>query len=186
MELLGSLGDAADLGLSIGSSISKVIPTHRQCTIELKNQSSKYTLCNPRVYMGSGRCTVPLPPSIQPDSSGEALFAKTPNTARGSVGMFTYDLKDNSTKQCSKKIAVLFKVPFDMKLNSVEYAVGELDVSQECNRDLYREISKKTNITLVSGKAKGPSLKHESENVTILATMSKCNTAVIKVQVSDS
>ncbi|KAI9546150.1 hypothetical protein NQZ68_029385 [Dissostichus eleginoides] len=183
MELLSEVADFAD---SIESSIAKITPTHRQCTIELKNQSSKYTLCNPRVYMDSGRCTVPLPPSIQPDSSGEAVFVKTPNAARGSVGMFTYDLVDNSTKQCSKKIAVLFKVPFDMKLNSVGYAVGELDVSKECNRDLYREISKKENMTLVSGKAKGPSLKHESENVTVLATMSKCNTAIIKVQVCDS
>ncbi|XP_034076682.1 DELTA-sagatoxin-Srs1a-like [Gymnodraco acuticeps] len=183
MELLSEL---AELGDSIESSIVKITPTHRQCTIELKNQSSKYTLGNPRVYMDSGRCTVPLAPSIKPDSSGEAVFVKTPNTARGAVGMFTYDLIDNSTKQCSKKIAVLYKVPFDMKLNSVGYAVGELDVSKECNRDLYREISKQKNMTLVSGKAKGPSLKHESENVTVLATMSKCNTAVIKVQVSDS
>uniref|UniRef100_A0A8P4JX45 Uncharacterized protein n=1 Tax=Dicentrarchus labrax TaxID=13489 RepID=A0A8P4JX45_DICLA len=169
----------------VGESIAKIIPTQRKCTVEIANESSSYSLCNPRVHIESGRCTVPLPPSIQPNSTGEALFAKTPNTAQGSVGILTYDLLNNTTKTSSNKMAVLYQVPFNLKLKSKMYAVGIFDISTECNRDLFREMSKNTNTTFVRGKAKGPSLTHKSQNVTIMAAMSNCHEPVMKVQVSD-
>ncbi|XP_069033799.1 DELTA-thalatoxin-Avl1a-like [Embiotoca jacksoni] len=173
-------------GLSLASSIAKTIPTHRQCTVQLTNESSRYTLSNPRVYMDSGRCTVPLPPAIRPSSTGEALFTKTPNTARGSVGVFTYDLFNNDAKASSEKLAVLYLVPFDLNLKSIVYAVGVFGVGTECNRQLLREMSNNTSAAFVRGKAKAGGLTHSNETVTILAMMSDCPTSVIKLQVSDS
>lgn len=139
-----------------------------------------------RMYTTSGRCTVPLPPEIQLSTSGEALFAKTPYTARGSHGIVTYDLVHNSTGTATEQMAVMFKVPFDLNLKSNAYAVGVFDVSTECDHDLYREMSKKMETTFVRGKAKGPHLTYESQDVTIVATMSNCYQPVMKVHVSDN
>lgn len=139
------------------------------------------------VYIKSGRCNVPLTPSIKPaGGTGEALFVKIPNTAGGSVGIFTYNLLDISTTNSSKKMAVLFKVPFNRKQTPNMYAVGIFDISKECNQSLFNEMSKDTNATFVRGKAKDPGLTHISQNVTIMATMSDCYEPVLKVQMSDN
>lgn len=136
--------------------------------------------------MKSGQCSVPLPPSIGPAKSGEALFIRTPNKANGSVGICTYNLLGISTQNSSGKLAVLFKVPFNQKRTPSTYAVGIVDASKECNLDLFDEMSKGTNATFVRGQAKGPSLTHVSQNVTITATMSDNNEAVMKVELSDN
>lgn len=139
-----------------------------------------------RLHIKSGRSSIPLPPSIQPTTTGEALFSRVPNKAGGAAGIFTYDLLDISTKTSSKKIAVLFKVPFNLKQTLNTYAVGVLDISEECNQELFNEMSKSSNATFVRGPAKGPSLSHTGQNVTIMATMSNCHESVIKVELSDT
>ncbi|XP_070779344.1 DELTA-alicitoxin-Pse1b-like [Enoplosus armatus] len=185
MEIVNLVTGILQAVHSIGSVIVQASPTHRQCDVEITNACSKYTLCNPRMYTTSGRCPVPLSPNIEPSSSGNAVFAKTPYTARGSVGIFTYDLLNNQTKETVERMAVMFKVPFDLNLKSNVYAVGVFDVGKECNRDLFREMSKNTETTFVRGKAKGPKLSHKSQNVTIAATMSDHYTPVMKVHLSD-
>lgn len=117
---------------------------------------------------------------------GEALFNKVPNTAGGAAGVFTYDLLDISTKTSSKKMAVLFKVPFNPKQTPNTYAVGVLDISKECNQELFNEMSKSSNAAFVRGPAKGPNLTHKGQNVTIMATMSNCHESVIKVELTDA
>ncbi|XP_070703500.1 DELTA-thalatoxin-Avl1a-like [Pempheris klunzingeri] len=186
LERTGSGLEVTGNVLSLGKDIAKVLPTHRQCTVYISNECSKHTLCNPRVHTESGRCFIPLPPTIKPSATGDALFSKTANTARGSVGVFTYDLLNNSTKESTEKIAVMFKVPFDLNLKSTQYALGLFGISTECDRDLFREMSKNTNTTFIRGKAKGPSLTHTNDTVTMVATMSDCYQPVIRLQVSDN
>ncbi|XP_031174337.1 DELTA-sagatoxin-Srs1a-like isoform X2 [Sander lucioperca] len=160
--------------------------TWRQCSIDITNECSTYYFGNPCVYMESGVCTEPLPPLINSNSTGSALFTKTGHTARGAVGVFTYELIKKSTKNTSWKIAVMFSVPYDYDLYFNLYAVGIFDESQACNKDLYQLMYYESNDKFVRGKATGPSLTHTDGQVTIMATMSDSTKSVMKVVVKDN
>ncbi|XP_039679662.1 bryoporin-like [Perca fluviatilis] len=163
--------------ISVGDDTTGRI-TWRQCYITVINYSSEDTLCNPCQYTQSGRCTQIPPPQIGPQSSGSALFTKTPYTARGSVGVMTYDLQDST-----EKIAVMFSVPYDYSMFSNVYAVGIFDKSQKCNYDLYYKMYYDPPTTFVRGEAKGPSLTYKGDQVTIVATMADLYETVINVEV---
>ncbi|KAF3700644.1 DELTA-sagatoxin-Srs1a [Channa argus] len=175
------VGVAAEAG-TISASVTL---THRQCTIEIENKSCDYTLMNPRNYTYSGSCKKPLPATISVSSSGTGLFIKPPNTACGSVGVFTYDLYQNSTKQNRGKMAVMFSNPFDFNLYSNWFAVGVFDMNKQCDYDLYNEMYYNEVNGFVRSEAKCGSLTYTSEGVTIRATMSDSYQPVIKVQLSD-
>ncbi|XP_033501544.1 uncharacterized protein LOC117268903 [Epinephelus lanceolatus] len=157
-----------------------LLPTHCQCSIEITNKSSNYTLCNP-----SGYCAKPLPPSIDPTSSGNALFTKTANAARGAVGVFTYDLLDKSTKESTEKIAVMFSVPYDYNLYSNWYALGIFEKSKECDHNLYYHMYNNTDHTFVRKKA-GLSVSHRKDRVAIMTSMADSYQPVMKIEVKDN
>lgn len=83
-------------------------------------------------------------------------------------------------------MAVLFKVPFNRKQKPNMYAVGIFDISKDCDSDLFNEMSNNKTSTFVRGNAKGPSLTHKGQNVTIEGTMSDSYESVLKLQVSDN
>lgn len=84
-------------------------------------------------------------------------------------------------KQTSERLAVFFKVPYDLNIRKNEYAVGLLDVVRECDKNLYKHMATNTDLTVVRGQAKGPSLTFTGKDVTIRATMSENHAPVIKV-----
>lgn len=169
--------------VGIGQAIAGALPTHRQCDIEVMNECTTFTLCNPRTFTSSGSCATPLPPTVAPLKSGNAVFQKTPHTARGAVGVFTYDLLNMGRNQTAEKIAVMFSVPYDFNVHSNWYAVGVFNKSKQCDSDLYCEMYNKKDITFVRGKASGGVLTFEGKQVTIMATMSDAYQPVMKVQV---
>uniref|UniRef100_A0A3B5R3K3 Uncharacterized protein n=1 Tax=Xiphophorus maculatus TaxID=8083 RepID=A0A3B5R3K3_XIPMA len=164
-------------------AIRGTLKTVRQCKIDVTNNSSRYVLHNPRTYTLGGAYADPLSPRIKPSSSGAAVVSKTLYTGRGFSGVFTYDLLDSSTRQPSERLAVFFKVPYDLNIRKNEYAVGLLDVARECDENLYKHMA--TDLTVVRGQAKGPSLTFTGKDVTIRATMSENHAPVIKVDLDD-
>ncbi|XP_028990723.1 uncharacterized protein LOC114846102 [Betta splendens] len=158
----------------------------RQCTIEIQNKCSVYILCNPHVYTVSGFCEKPLAPTLSPSESGSSLFIKTPHSARGSVGVFTYDLQNTTTKTFGGRIAVMFSVPYDYNLYSNWYGVGVFGLDRQCGQLLFDQMYNDTETSFVRGKAKMPSLTYKGSNVIIRATMSDSYQPVMKVQVCDN
>ncbi|KAF1380172.1 hypothetical protein PFLUV_G00184000 [Perca fluviatilis] len=160
--------------------------TYRECTIEIENKCPEFTLCNPQLYTKSGFCKSPLPPTLGPSESGKAQFNKTSFSARGAVGVFTYDIQNKSKEECLEKVAVMFSVPYDYIMYSNTYAVGVFDNNRKGDESLFEEMC---NVTypqsgFVRGKAKdSQSLTHKGERVTVRATMSDSATSVVKVQV---
>ncbi|XP_028454814.1 DELTA-thalatoxin-Avl1a [Perca flavescens] len=160
--------------------------TYRECTIEIENKCPEFTLCNPQLYTKSGFCKSPLPPTLGPSESGKAQFNKTSFSARGAVGVFTYDIQNESKEECLEKVAVMFSVPYDYIMYSNMYAVGAFDNNRKGDEILFEEMCNNTNPQsgFVRGKAKdSQSLTHKGEHVTVRATMSNSATSVVKVQV---
>ncbi|KAK7939338.1 hypothetical protein WMY93_002664 [Mugilogobius chulae] len=186
MELAGAILDitsfAIDTGVTTGKIAVAAAPLKRQCHVEISNESKCYSLCNPSLHTRSGFSAEPLPPKIDPLGLGEALFVKAPVVARGAVGVFTYDLLNNSTRCYEGKIAVMYKVPFDLNINRIEYAIGVFASGTECNKQLFRQMSQNTGKNFIKGKAKNTSLTYSGEFLTIRATMSTNYTPAMKIQ----
>ncbi|KAF3700645.1 DELTA-actitoxin-Afr1a [Channa argus] len=179
------VSEVVDVATGLGTTIASLAPTHRQCTIEIENKSD-HMLMSPRIYTVSGSSEKSLPPTISVSSSGSALFAKTPHTACGSVGVFTYDLYQNSTKQNRGKMAVMFSNPYDFNMHSNWFAVGVFDMNKQCDCNLYNEMYYNEEKGFVRGEAKFGSLTYTSHGVTIRATMSDSYQPVINLQLSDN
>ncbi|MEQ2211179.1 hypothetical protein XENOCAPTIV_000645 [Xenoophorus captivus] len=185
MEIMEAISLGADLlqtTFDVTRAINKLSP-RRQCSIHITNFSDRYTLENPSFFLNNGSCLTDLPPTIQPSSSGEAVFTKTLNVIKSCAGIFTYDLLNNT--MFSEKAAVSFVVPFDLNRKSIIYGVGIFDNSKDCSEDCFNDMLNTTNTIFAWGKARGPILKHESQNVTILAIMSDCNTSVMKLEINE-
>uniref|UniRef100_A0A3B5AQ38 Uncharacterized protein n=1 Tax=Stegastes partitus TaxID=144197 RepID=A0A3B5AQ38_9TELE len=154
MEFVSLALDITQTALAVCEVAASASPTDRQS-------------CLP-----SWCCVYPLRPRIDPSSFGYMAFAKIPRAACGCAGIFTYELLSSSTRTSTEQIAVMFKVPFDQNLKSNAYAVGVFDISKECNRYLFQDMTKGLDTTFIRGKAKVPVLIHRSRQVTIMAAIS--------------
>ncbi|XP_041941884.1 DELTA-thalatoxin-Avl1a-like [Alosa sapidissima] len=154
----------------------------RQCSVNIEN-TSMFTLCNVMSYSNSGFCDVPLPPRLSPSENGSAVYRKTPNTARGAVAVFTYDICWKCEDQAIEKIAVMFSNPYDFASGSNWYAVGVFRKETVCDYALYNEMYNKVQNRFVRGKASQGSLTYSGSSVTISANMSDSYKPVLKVNV---
>ena len=136
------------------------------------------------MYIKSGSCATHLPPTLAPGATGKALFIKTPDSATGCVGVFTYDLQNKDTNQIVEKIAVLFSAPYNRNFYHNLYTLGVFAQSTECDNDLYNLMYYDNDTRLSRQHEDGFSLPYVGVNITIKATMSNAHKSVIKVQVS--
>uniref|UniRef100_A0A672G295 Uncharacterized protein n=1 Tax=Salarias fasciatus TaxID=181472 RepID=A0A672G295_SALFA len=160
--------------------------THRQCNITITNGCRRYYLSTPRWYTDSGFCDTPFPPTIPSNDNGFAVFKKTPDTARGAVGVIVYDVKHNSSHQIIDQIAIMFRNPYDFNLYSNLFAVGILERSRNCDEDLFDEMETGTGNYFFRSKAGDGALTYRGSRVTIKATMSDVPQPVMKVDVSET
>ncbi|XP_064815477.1 DELTA-sagatoxin-Srs1a-like [Oncorhynchus masou masou] len=166
--------------------ISSSIPTNRNCTIETTNYCSSHVLVNPKVHMHSGYNLSPLEPTVGPSKRDVSTFTKTAGTARGAVGVFTYELFNPSNNNDTEIIAVMFSVPFDYNLYSNWFAVGIFNNCKLCDQTLYHEMYNSVERKFVRGEGDGSSITYKGDHVTIKASMSCGSSAVMKVEVCDS
>ncbi|KAG6922803.1 hypothetical protein G0U57_000995 [Chelydra serpentina] len=152
--------------------------------IQIINNTRDVTLENPRTYCFSGRAMTDHVSRIPPGSSGSSAFVKTSGTARGSVGVLSYE-SDAFT------LAIMFSNPFDHTLYSTEFAI-ELFAGRKHFHSMERlyhymysdgppyecESYRRVTLEIQDGQ-----LEVTNEKIQVTATMSKQNKSIIKVQI---
>ncbi|XP_034453662.1 DELTA-stichotoxin-Hcr4b-like isoform X2 [Hippoglossus hippoglossus] len=158
----------------------------RQCTVEIKNDSGRYTLANPRLFIERGCCEVPLTPLVGPSSTGNAMFNKTTGCATGAVGVFTYNLFNADLNDYSHFMAVMYSVPYDRNIYSTWFAVGIFEREIHCDYYLYDMMYNRVEHNFVRAKADGSGISYEHDRAIVSASMSNSCQAVLRVDISDT
>ncbi|XP_054464027.1 bryoporin-like [Anoplopoma fimbria] len=167
-------------------AVSATLDTNRNCTVEITNVSSHFCLINPKVYMTSGFSHHPPQPTVRTAMTEVCSFNKDDHTATGSVGLLTYDLFHMQSRVCSKRIAIMFSVPFDHNLYKNRLAVGVVQQSQACDKHLYNQLyDGKDETTFCRSETHGCGLVFQDNEVDLRATMSSIGKAIVKVELYD-
>ncbi|KAM9346767.1 uncharacterized protein ABDE67_013404 [Symphorus nematophorus] len=167
-------------------AVSATLTTNRNCTIEITNVSSSYCLINPKVYMTSGFSQHPPQPTIRSTKTEVCSFTKDDNTAKGSVGLMTYDLFHMQSRVNSERLAIMFSVPFDRNLYKNRLAVGVVEHSRGCDKDLYNQMYDGKDLTnFTRSETCGSGLLYKATYVDVRATMSSNGKAIVKVELYD-
>ncbi|XP_023969707.2 deep sea actinoporin Cjtox II-like [Chrysemys picta bellii] len=152
--------------------------------IEIINNTRNVTLENPRTYCFSGRSAIDPVSRIPPGSSGSSVFVKTSYTARGSVGVLSYESN-------AFTLAIMFSNPFDRVLYSSEFAIQIFTGRKHFHsmEHLYNymysdgppytcESYRKVKLEVMEGK-----LEVTNEEIQVTASMSSKDKSIIKVQI---
>ncbi|XP_045895792.1 bryoporin-like isoform X1 [Micropterus dolomieu] len=167
-------------------AVSATLTTNRNCTIEITNVSSSYCLINPKVYMESGFCHHPPQPTIRPTKIEVCSFIKNDNTATGAVGILTYDLFHMQSRVCSERMAIMFSVPFDHNLYKNRLAVGVVEQSCACDKNLYNQMYDGKDLNkFTRSETNGCGLEYKATYVDLRATMSSIGKAIVKLELYD-
>ncbi|XP_076867089.1 uncharacterized protein LOC143518482 [Brachyhypopomus gauderio] len=175
-------------GVSLqGNSIEQIsnsINTSRNIVIQITNYSDSYILRNPRVYTNSGYCQTPPQPTIQKKTVEACSFTKTSDTARGAVGVLTYQIL-NDKKNTVGELAIMFSVPYDYNLYENWFALGIFNNGILCNDDLFNQMYYGASTKLgqfTRGKATGSEITFSTGDLTVKGTMSPAAKSVMKVE----
>ncbi|KAM7134544.1 uncharacterized protein RBU57_017568 isoform 4-T4 [Macrochelys suwanniensis] len=135
-------------------------------------------------YCFSGRAMTDPVPQILPDSSKGCMFVKTSYTARGSVGVLSYESE-------AFTLAIMFSNPFDRLQYNNEFAI-ELFAGRKHFHSMERlyhymysdgppyecDSYRKVQVKVPYGQ-----LEVTNEKIQVAAAMSKQNKSIIKVQI---
>lgn len=139
-----------------------------------------------RSYCFSGKIRTVLPFEIGPQSIGRCIFAKTPYSLRGSVGVLV-------CKSSSFSLAIMFSNPFDYNLYRIEFAL-ELFKAENHMGSLHAVFSRmmeskpyctSTLFQRAKVESEHETLQVSSGSIRVRAKMSNSAKAILKVQVDD-
>ncbi|XP_068606380.1 bryoporin-like [Brachionichthys hirsutus] len=166
-------------------SVSASLTTNRNCTVEINNVSDSYCLINPKVFMSSGFSQHPPQPTVRPATAEVCSFTKDDHTAKGAVGLLTYDVLHVPSRRISNRLAIMFSVPYDRNLYENRLAVGVVEKSRCCDKSLYNQMYDGKDLTNFSRSESGrcgTGLLHKANDVDVRATMSSVGRAILKVE----
>ncbi|CAL8273289.1 unnamed protein product [Lota lota] len=167
-------------------AVSATFNTNRNCTVEITNLSSSYCLINPKVYMSSGFSYHPPQPTVRTGKTEVCSFDKDDNKATGAVGLLTYDLFHMHNRAAAHRAAIMFSVPFDHNLYKNKLAVGMVELSRACDKQLYEQMYGGKDLSMcASSDATGSGLEYKTAQVELRATMSTMGKAIVKVELYD-
>ncbi|XP_032060998.1 uncharacterized protein LOC116500190 isoform X2 [Aythya fuligula] len=158
----------------------------RSVGVEIINNTKKVTLEDFRSYCFSGKIRTVHPFEIGPQSVGRCIFAKTPYSLRGSVGVLV-------CKASSFSLAIMFSNPFDYVLYSIEFAL-ELFKTENHMGNLHAVFSnmmeskpycRSTLFQRAQLASDHETLEVSLGNIRVRAKMSNSAKAILKVQVDD-
>uniref|UniRef100_A0A8C3SFQ3 Uncharacterized protein n=1 Tax=Chelydra serpentina TaxID=8475 RepID=A0A8C3SFQ3_CHESE len=152
--------------------------------IQITNNTRDVTLENPRTYCFSGRALIDPVTRILPGKSGSSVFVKTSYSARGSVGVLSYESE-------AFTLAIMFSNPFDRLLYSTEFAI-ELFGGRKHFHSMERlyhymyddgppymsKTYRRVKLEIQEGQ-----LEVINEEIQVTATMSSFDKSIIKVQI---
>ncbi|KAI4899038.1 hypothetical protein NFI96_027257, partial [Prochilodus magdalenae] len=177
------IAGASLVGTSI-DQISHSMDTWRNTTIQITNYSDTSILANPRTHTTSGYCYLPPQPTIAKRTQEACSFSKTPHTARGSVGVLTYQILRNGTDNVGE-LAIMFCVPYDYNIyESNMFALGIYQPNISCDDDLFNEMYYSSG-PFTRGKGSGSVMEYSGEQAVVKGTMSAFGQSVIKVEFWD-
>ncbi|XP_036449149.1 bryoporin-like [Colossoma macropomum] len=177
----GSVASAVFTG---ADQISRGIKTSRNVTIQITNYSDTYILANPRTYTFSGCCHHPPQPTIAQKTQEICSFSKISYTARGAVGVLTYQILQNEEEHVGE-LAIMFSVPFDYNLYKNWFALGIFDADIPCDLNLFKRMYYDIDGPFTRAKGTGSIIKHKDRPL-VKGTMSAFGHSIIKVELWDN
>ncbi|XP_017578999.1 bryoporin-like [Pygocentrus nattereri] len=162
--------------------ISQGIKTSRNVTIQITNCSDTTTLANPRTYTFSGCCHHPPQPTIPQRTQETCSFSKISYTARGAVGVLTYQILQN--ERHVGELAIMFSVPFDYNLYQNWFALGIFEADIPCDYNLFKRMYYDVDGPFTRAKGTGSIIKHK-DRPQLKGTMSSFGHSIIKVELWD-
>ncbi|KAG9331981.1 hypothetical protein JZ751_016257 [Albula glossodonta] len=157
----------------------------RSVSVHLKNCTESHVLINPQVYTYSGYCRNPPQPTVGKGVTEVCSFGHTEGTARGAVGVMTYDIIEDR-KNAVQRLAILFSVPFDYASFTNRFAVGFFEVYRACDESMYEEMYHGAETTFTRAEGSGSEISYKDQNFTIRATMSPVKKSIMKVELWDT
>uniref|UniRef100_A0A8C4SV09 Uncharacterized protein n=1 Tax=Erpetoichthys calabaricus TaxID=27687 RepID=A0A8C4SV09_ERPCA len=125
---------------------------------------------------------IPPQPTIKAHTAEACSFGKWSFTARGCVGVMTYDIYENFQNITNKCLAIMFSVPFDYMYYDNWFGVGILKNDEACDQDLFKKMYYGNEHDFRRKRASDGIIKYSREGIEINAGISNAAQSILKLE----